>query len=497
MFRMMMGHEIRLLASSSALGWLLAGIAAAVLFAAWSGGQTLQQQTQAAQVARDIEAGKKAKLREGVVAYEQYVEENGLEFQTYKAMHRAPRPGESPEGTSAGMVGTDRVKEYAVLPPSGLAAFAVGQSDLLTNHIAVTMRNLAHVTEKSEFQNPLHLLSGSFDLAFVVIYLLPIFVLGLSYNMLSSEKEQGTLAMILAHPVSLRELMASKLVSRIGILVGVVLAAGLVSLLLVGNQLGSAETWLRFLAWAALTALYCLFWFALALLVNARGRSSENNGITLAGLWLLLVVVVPTLVSLIASIIYPPPSRMEMIAAGRAASQEAEANAAKSLDEFYFDHLEFVPNPEDKIQDFFAHFLAREQAVSDAVAPVQQRFREQLNQQQQLVNRFQFVSPAIMMRLALNEVSGTSVDRYEHFEDQVLAFRDRWTEYFMTRFLQNVPLRSADYEKFPAFDYQPEPLALSLARIAASAIGLAVLSMLLLLAGANSLRRFVVAASTG
>ena len=107
MFRMMMGHEIRLLASSSALGWLLAGIAAAVLFAAWSGGQTLQQQTQAAQVARDIEAGKKAKLRAGVVEYEQYVEENGIEFQTYQAMHRAPRPGESPEGTSAGMVGTE------------------------------------------------------------------------------------------------------------------------------------------------------------------------------------------------------------------------------------------------------------------------------------------------------------------------------------------------------------------------------------------------------
>ena len=466
MFRLMMGHEIRLLASSSVLGWLLTGIVMAVLFAAWSGGQAVQRQVNAAQLARDVEAAKKEKLLKDVVAYEKHVEQNGLEFKTYRPMHTAPKPGESPEGTSAGMVGTDRVKEYAVLPPTGLAAFAVGQSDLLTGHMAVTMRNLAHVTEKGETRNPVHLLSGSFDMAFVVIYLLPIFVLGLTYNLLSSEKERGTLAMILAHPVSLRELMASKLVSRVLILLGVVVAAGLVSLLLVGTGLNTAETWLRFLAWAALTSLYCLFWFALALLVNARGRSSASNGITLAGIWLILVVIVPTLISLLASAIYPPPSRMEMIAAGRSATQVAESDSAKALDEFYFDHLEFVPNPEDKIQDFFAHFLAREQAVTDAVTPIQERFREQLNRQQQLVNRFQFTSPAVMMRLALNEVSGTSVERYERFEDQVLVFRDQWTDYFMTRFLQDIPLHSWDYDEFPAFQYTPEALAGPMARAA-------------------------------
>ena len=496
MFKMMMGHEIRLLASSSVLGWLLTGVVVAVLFAAWSGGQAVERQAHAAQFARDVEAGKKAKLRADVVAYEKHVEENGLEFETYRAMHTAPKPGQSPEGTSAGMVGTDRVKEYAVLPPTGLAAFAVGQSDLLVGHMAVTMRNLAHVTEKAEFQNPVRLLSGSFDLAFVVIYLLPIFVLGLTYNMLSSEKERGTLAMILAHPVSLRELMASKVVSRVLILVGVVLAAGLISLLLVGTGLETGETWLRFLAWAALTGLYCLFWFALALLVNARGRSSASNGITLAGVWLILVVIVPTLISLLATAIYPPPSRMEMISAGRSATQIAEADSAKALDEFYFDHLEFVPNPEDQIQDFFAHFLAREQAVTDAVTPIQEQFREQLNRQQQLVNRFQFISPAVMMRLALNEVSGTSVDRYERFEDQVLTFRDEWTEYFMTRFLQDIPLHSEDYDEFPSFQYAPEALGAPMSRAAVSALGIAILTLLLALAGVGSLRRFVVAATT-
>ena len=59
MFRLMMGHEIRLLASSSVLGWLLTGVVVAVLFAAWSGGQAVQRQVNSAQLARDVEAAKK------------------------------------------------------------------------------------------------------------------------------------------------------------------------------------------------------------------------------------------------------------------------------------------------------------------------------------------------------------------------------------------------------------------------------------------------------
>ena len=47
-----------------------------------------------------------------------------------------------------------------------------------------------------------HEMVGRFDLAFVTVYLLPLLVLALSYNVLSEEREQGTLARTLAPTLS-------------------------------------------------------------------------------------------------------------------------------------------------------------------------------------------------------------------------------------------------------------------------------------------------------
>src|SRR3546814_6574788 len=62
-----------------------------------------------------------------------------------------------------------------------------------------------------EIENPLNLMTGTFDISFVVIFLLPVFIIALTYDMLSGEKESGTLALAMTQPVSLRTFMAGKL----------------------------------------------------------------------------------------------------------------------------------------------------------------------------------------------------------------------------------------------------------------------------------------------
>ena len=97
-------------------------------------------------------------------------------------------------------------------PPVPLAALAVGQSDLLPYYYDVSIyTNESTFQQNGEVENPLNLMVGRFDLAFVVIYLLPLLVLALSYNVLSEEREQGTLALTLSQPVSARSVVAAKL----------------------------------------------------------------------------------------------------------------------------------------------------------------------------------------------------------------------------------------------------------------------------------------------
>ena len=109
----------------------------------------------------------------------------GGEYQ-FAAVRHAPGKG-PPQGTNAGAVGAETAK-YVTLPPTGLAALSVGQSDIQLNYLPVSLATTLDVTKNLELENPVNLMTGSFDIAFVVIFLLPIFILAMSYDLLSSEK---------------------------------------------------------------------------------------------------------------------------------------------------------------------------------------------------------------------------------------------------------------------------------------------------------------------
>jgi ABC-2 type transport system permease protein len=486
---LVVAHELRSLVRGRAFVWVLLLIAAALAFAAWSGAQSVARERHGAQVMAQSSADIRERLHDGLVRYEQRMAETGRPVQVAVYSH-SPR-GPIPQGTNAGSVGLKSV-EPAILPPTGLAAFAVGQSDILLSYIPINTETLVNVLQDNELGNPLNLLRGAFDISFVVIFLLPIFILAISYDMLSSEHERGTLAMVLSHPVTLRKLMTSKLISRAMIVIGVVLAMGLVSLFFVGEALASVDTWMRFGIWLAATLLYSLFWFALAVLVNALGRNSATNGIVLAGAWLVLVVVAPTIVSAVATTAYPAPSRFEFITASRAAQTDAERNYMAALNEYYFDHVEYAPD--GAVSDFLAVTRAKNEAVERAVGPLYARFRSQLANQDRIVGVLQYVSPAIMMQRALNDASGASAARYAHYIDQVETFHDQWISYFTTRFLSGQPLRSSEYATFPHFQYQEESAATVLWRAAPALLGILVLTLIAALVGFTALRRYQVAA---
>lgn len=491
MYRLIITHETRTLARAGALWAILAMLATALGFATWAGGRSVARQVQGAADATAYEEGDRARMRADTEAYAAQVAASGGTYEFATVRHS---PGQGPpQGTNAGAVGAETAA-YVALPPTGLAAFAIGQSDVQLNYLPVSMGTTLDMVKNIEIENPVNLQTGPLDVAFVVIFLLPIFILAMTYDLLSSEKERGTLAMILAHPVSLRELLASKIAARAAVLLGVVAGFGLLALLAVGTGLERPETWLRFAGWLAVTLLYSVFWFALAVLVNVYGRSSATNGTILAGAWLVLVVIVPTLVSLLATTVYPAPSRMDLIVAAREAQTANEKAMQQTLDRFYSDHMDYVPVGDQRAMDFLTLAQANAASIEKALLPLYERFSEQTGRQEALVQRFQFASPAIMMQLALNEIAGTSTGRYQDFLQQAYRFRGEWNAYFAERFLKREPLRPDDYDRFPKFRYEPEPARAVWLRLLPSALGLLVAFLGVMLVPFLGIRRFQVAA---
>jgi ABC-2 type transport system permease protein len=385
---------------------------------------------------------------------------------------------------------------YALAPPAPLAALAVGQSDLYPYYFKVTSQSKQTFTANDEIENPTNLLAGRFDLAFVIIYLYPLLILALSYNLISAEREQGTLAMMMSQPVSLRTFASGK--AGLRALVVLALAAGfsLAAFLLNGAGLSAEGAWSRLLLWMAVVGAYGAFWFALAILVNAVGRNSATNAMALAGMWLVLALILPALLSVAVTTIYPVPSRVEMIQATRRASAEATAKGSQLLAKYYEDHPELpklVDGRQADPNDFYTRSIAVQDETERLIQPVIDHFDRQVTGQQSLLDRFRFLSPAVVAQSALNDIAGTGSARYRHFLGLVDEFHQSWRAHFTPSIVQKALLVADDYDRFPAFTFREEPAGAVARRATVGLIGLLAPSLLIGWLGLRALRRYTVA----
>ncbi len=425
---------------------------------------------------------------------------NGREATTLSAIAASLEKFEQSPGSDVpavadpGAVGLSIAAHYAALDFSPLAPFAVGQSDIYPSYYRVTATSLLTTLGEFDIQNPVLMQIGAFDIAFVVIYLVPIFVLVLSYNILSGEKERDTLRLALAQPITVTSWLRAKIIWRVLFIFSALAIMGFAALLIVNADFNATLTWVQFSAWLVVIALYAAFWFLLALLVNSYNKSSATNGIILAAAWLILVVLLPAMVSLTANSLYPAPSRVMLAAELREASAEADAKAAEALEDFYFDHPEFAAPGEASQQDnnFFLQTLSKDASIEKAIAPLLQDFEDQAEAQQNSVRQLQYLSPAIMTQQALNTISGTDYLQFQDFQNQVSLFHDAWSDFFISRIMEEKTLTSADIRSLPQFQYQEMAAGPVIRTVLTSALGLIVINILLAFLAGRQLRRYKV-----
>ncbi|RUL82808.1 ABC transporter permease [Tautonia sociabilis] len=464
MLARIMRHEARVLAADRSL-WALAGLLAAVVaYGALNGASWAETRRAALEAAAAEEAARFDELR-----------------------RRLGSPGDA-IGVGALEVGRSSGARYAAMPPGLLAALVVGQSDLLPSYVKVTTDGRQSLDGADEIENPTHLLTGRFDLGFVIVVLYPLAILALSFDLLSAEKERGTLALVLSQPVSLRQVVLGKVLLRGLLVVGLAVAISMVGLAVGGGASGPGVL-ARAGLWMAVVAAYGAFWFALAVAVNAMGRGSSANALILAGIWLALVAVVPALVNVAVKAVHPVPSRAELVQALREASDEAQAEGSRLKARYFEDHPELAGGDVDA-DEYAVQALAVQEAVEASVRDIQGRFEAQLARQQAMVDRLRFLSPAIVTVEALQDVAGTGAARARHFAGQVEAFHESYRAFFRPRILRAEPIGPKDLDAIPAFTFREEPLPGVAGRVALGLAGLVLPAVLVGAVGRKALGRY-------
>ncbi len=473
MFGRILKHEWVVLRRETTPWVLTALLAALVGYALFSAARWVAFQESAIDAVFEEESGRLERLR--------------TELQEIEAGSRQPSRNADPGNPEA--AGSRLAIRSAVHPPSPLAVLAVGQSDLYPYYLKVSTGSRETILAATEIENPDRLLTGRFDLAFVIVYLYPLFVIALGYNLISGERENGTFSLVASQPVPLRRVVAAKVALRLLLSLGLILALSLTGMALAGVEIATPDSAVRLLLWFAVVSAYGLFWFALAALVDLRSRSSAASAVVLSGAWLLLTVVVPSSVQLAVSAYYPVPSRVEMIQATRRASAAAATASSQLLARYYEDHPELVSDiGEADLEDFTMLAFARREDIERQVRPMVDEYESQLGRQQTLVDRLRFLSPAIVTQAALEDLVGRGHRSHRRFLAAVDGFHRQWRGFFAERTFRKERLTADAYSGIPRFAFAAEPLVESAGAVAPGLgmlIGLAALMGIFGLRGAG------------
>lgn len=382
-----------------------------------------------------------------------------------------------------------------IAPPAPLAALAIGQSDLFPIAYSVSTRGTSFATQEKDsieleqVENPLKLLTGYFDLSFVFVYLYPLLILALSYDLIAAEKEAGTLAMPLSQPVGLRTFITGKIVARAVAVFGCVIVFSLAGFLLNGLDRAADGAFARLGIWLLAVVSYGAFWFGLAVLANAAGKSSAANALRLAACWLSLIIVIPSLVNLTASALYPVPSRAEFILAKRNATASAKAKSSQLMGSFFEAHPELALSNEQKKLPLVELAAQDEEAVRQ-LQPLRDRFNTQLLGQQQLIARCRFLSPALLLQATLNDIAGAGLSRHQHFLSQAARFYEEWKGFFQPKIFSDEALCASEYKQIPKFAFREESFSSVITRCAVPLLTLTGLTFVFGVAGLRAYRRY-------
>ncbi|NBB77619.1 MAG: ABC transporter permease subunit [Bacteroidetes bacterium] len=403
-------------------------------------------------------------------------ESQSLEFQNFVADH---------DSVTAGLKEIDnqrinpifpfslevRLTPQAVFEPTGLAVLAVGQSDIHAGIIPV--RTFSDpINKASVFYNPSTDLFGSFDFAFVLVFLIPLVVIAFSYNILSEERENGTLQMVMSQPVSLMAVLVTKLLFHFLILFAALMGILLLSMLLVGVSISGNMAGIAVLS--VFTALYLLFWFGVSLLVNLFGKSSSFNITALLGVWVFFVLVIPTLLHVIVEKVHEVSPRSEALVEIRNAEEKAMSlDRDEILDRYFMEHPEFIEAAEGSNADeqwretyeFYKWLYIVRQNIAEAVSPIVDDYYGRLSGQQEFACRISAFSAAVVLKAAISSLAGTSPTHYNHFHRSTEVFRLEWMAFIRDKMLREEFVSFDDLDSLPQFNYNPVDVNNGFARV--------------------------------
>lgn len=334
---------------------------------------------------------------------------------------------------------------------------------------------------------------GEISAGLILQLLLPLLIFFWGYDLISRERENGTLRMLLTQGVSKSELIFGKSVGLFLLSLTVLLPAVLLGFLLLPlNELSATHPGV-YLHFGTLTLAYVVYLFLLSLLavyISARSSSSRAALIQLIGCWLFFTLMLPKVSQLAGQNLFPAPSKIEfdtaveeeLIRQGDSHNPDdphfkalkdslLAAYGIDSTQQLPFNYSGYVMREGEKLS---AETFRRHQANLVSI----------YQQQQQVVRLTALVNPYMAVKNLSMALSGTDYAAFHDFEEQSEDFRYRLAQAMNNLQIEHISNRvasSADksavisrehWAEMPDFEHRYAAFGLVLSREGISLVSL-------------------------
>ncbi len=333
--------------------------------------------------------------------------------------------------------------------PSDLAFAAIGQRDLNPTMMRIRALAVEGQIYETDSINPELALAGRFDFAFVAAYLLPLIIIFVFYDLVSSERESGRYNLLAVSAQS----WSSFLLPRVSLrLIGVILAVLIplwIGMKIEGTSLSSL------LAASFAVSLQAVLWTVLVLLVATRKMlRSETIASVCVGGWVLLTLAIPIAGKVYIESAVPGIKGADVSLVQREAVNDAwDLPKSVTMDAFYATHPEWSDSPPIGEEWHWKWYYAFQQVGDETAENLAKEYRNTMLERDSLTSRISWVSPAVAIQRRLQELASTNLQASLSFEDEVRGYHEHIRKAYYPALFRDIPFDKNRLLELPIKDF--------------------------------------------
>jgi ABC-type transport system involved in multi-copper enzyme maturation permease subunit len=325
------------------------------------------------------------------------------------------------------MAGTVAIKGFR--PPAPLSVFTQGFESTLPRYYEFTQDGFKPGESPSDDESILSV-QGKVDFVFLVQMVISLIALLFASDMVSGEKEAGTLRAMLANRLPRDTLLAGKIGGGyLALWIPFLLAflLGTVVLMLAAFPLFGGNTTTRVLIIFLATSLFILTYFTIGIAVSTSAAKARTSLVAILIVWAAFQLIIPKLGDMVARLVHPVRTDTEVSLQKSLLVRSLDMETAKELGRQYDLIFSAAPkgaaddekSPErkkwDPIRDDI-QLRARERK-GQQLSAIDETYAQEKQQQLSLAVNLSLVSPSAAFARFIADVCGTGeLERAKYIE---------------------------------------------------------------------------------